>query len=201
MAKRKMIHPATCSVTGCERPYLARGYCNLHYHRVNVGNDVGPPHAKRQRNRKCSVAGCDRKHVANGYCAMHRLRVLKNGEPGPPTTLIGLGDGCLTAQGYRLIRRAGHPNANKNGYLTEHKFVMSKKLGRPLMKGETVHHKNGIRTDNRPDNLELWTSAQPSGQRVEDLISFAVELLTKYAADRTVWPRKHRTTRTHFLRS
>lgn len=65
---------------------------------------------------------------------------------------------------------------------------MERIIGRPLRKGETVHHKNGIRHDNSDTNLELWASSHPPGQRVTDLVVWARELLTTYAeiADRTV---------------
>ena len=53
-------------------------------------------------------------------------------------------------------------------------------LGRPLTKDETVHHKNGIRSDNRPENLELWVMWQPHGSRVEDLVKFAHEVIERY---------------------
>lgn len=78
--------------------------------------------------------------------------------------------------------RPGHPNAAKDGAIHEHVFVMSEYLGRALLSGETVHHKNGIRHDNRIDNLELWVSAHPAGQRVEDLLQFAHEIIDRYGS-------------------
>ena len=87
----------------------------------------------------------------------------------------------LDAAGYVLVM--GLPNEcglTKNGYIREHRRVMQEILGRPLFKDETVHHKNGIRADNRPENLELWASRQPAGQRVADLLEYAEMIIKTY---------------------
>ena len=85
-----------------------------------------------------------------------------------------------TEHGYVLLLKKDHPNARKNGRIFEHVFVMSEHLGRPLDKGETVHHKNGIKNDNRIENLELWSGNHSNGQRVEDVMDWAFESLCKY---------------------
>jgi hypothetical protein len=77
-------------------------------------------------------------------------------------------------RGYVMVKDRSHPNANANGQVSEHRIVMEQHLGRLLKKHESVHHKNGVRTDNRIQNLELWTVPQPYGQRVSDLVDWVV---------------------------
>lgn len=90
----------------------------------------------------------------------------------------------LNGNGYVVLSgQYDHPNANDRGLILEHVKVMSDALGRPLRPGENVHHKNGVRDDNRRENLELWTSSQPPGQRVADLVAWAREIIDRYGEE------------------
>lgn len=82
--------------------------------------------------------------------------------------------------GYRFLYLGKDPKTGKARWAGEHRLVMEKILGRPLAPNENVHHRNGIRSDNRPENLELWASKQPPRQRVRDLLTYAREILEQY---------------------
>lgn len=108
--------------------------------------------------------------------------------------------GCLLQEFYKTIPKGelspfwkgGHTDKNgykvsgnnKHGSRLLHRRIMEDSLGRELTPQETVHHINGVRNDNRPENLELWSSKHCKGQRVKDKVNFALEILELYAPER-----------------
>lgn len=68
------------------------------------------------------------------------------------------GGRMIDKRGYVLIWMPDHPEANRHGQVREHRLVMEGVLGRRLNRKEVVHHKNCMRNDNRPENLEIYGS-------------------------------------------
>lgn len=176
--KRRPDH-SPCEAEGCERENFANGYCQMHMYRVERYGDPGPAGSllkRRPRPRKpdveCSVDGCERivgRTGGKGMCRLHYRRWRDTGDTGPVgLTIAAQGSGTTNSQGYRVIRVNGQN-------VKEHRYVMEQILGRPLDSAENIHHRNGIKSDNRPENLELWVTMQPTGQRVEDVVAFVVE--------------------------
>ena len=122
----------------------------------------------------CSIKTCNREVHAKGFCYTHWRRQREHRDMEAPIPSIARGNGSITRKGYRVLR------AGENRDQLEHRVVMELVLGRELLPDETVHHRNGVRDDNRPENLELWSGSQPSGQRVEDLLTWAHELIERY---------------------
>lgn len=82
---------------------------------------------------------------------------ISNSGPKSPNWKGGV---AHNVEGYKLILMKGHPFCNISGYVFEHRLVMEKHLGRYLRRDEIVHHINGIKTDNRPENLEVMTRGE-----------------------------------------
>lgn len=100
--------------------------------------------------------GSNRRHVTNAI----RSQGGTVRQRGAPMQRNGFWKGGRTIDktGYVLVKIQNHPHANNAGYIREHRLVMEQILGRHLDPKEVVHHRNGDRSDNRPENLELFPS-------------------------------------------
>lgn len=173
--------PLLCSASDCDRKPKARGLCSGHYQRFlkNVAVD-GAPLRVASVSKECSEDGCSKPLHANSLCNTHNWRFRKHKSTKLPKKKDKPKTTWVSQFGYRVVYFPEHSMANSSGNLFEHRLVMATHLKRPLLPQENVHHINGDRLDNRIENLELWSKSQPAGQRVDDKVSWAIELLKLY---------------------
>jgi hypothetical protein len=177
---RIYYHGAKCQFDGCQNKIRARGYCSSHYSRLIRNGDINVVKKVPKYTTNCIAiyldgVQCSIKAYCKEYCKRHYQQWKRWGDP------LANKQKPLDPKNYVSVFMPHHPNANKEGRILEHRLVMSQHLGRPLFEDENVHHINGDRHDNRIENLELWSTAQPSGQRVEDKLNWAIMILRRYA--------------------
>jgi hypothetical protein len=183
MAKVK-TQTGNCTVENCIEPKYAHNLCKLHnQRRYKTGRtDLGPRVPWNKSGIEiCVWDECESKYLAKGFCSKHYSSFKAWLDKDRCYEDRSKQNKQKDSQGYILLYKPEHPNCSVKGHYSEHRLVMEQTIGRFLVKGENVHHKNGVRNDNRPENLELWSSRQPKGQRVEDKVEYAMEILTQYA--------------------
>ena len=135
---------------------------------------------RHQPTRICRSPDCWNQRIINNLCRSH-YRLLQ-------TRILDSYDGDLLAAAVdydipwtkRSKLKTGYVYLHFHGHkVREHRVVLSRKLGRALQPYERPHHINGVEDDNRPENLELMVS-HPPGQRAQDLVAWANEILATY---------------------
>ncbi len=179
--KRESFGTDQCAAPSCEEKVtVGRRYCSRE---CNIGS--------RQIAEKIVVLTCAEcgdefprilretraKHRESGlaYCSQpcgrrYAKRIATESRTRP------LGATNASTQGYSVIK-------TEAGWVPEHRAVMERIIDRPVRADEDVHHRNGDRSDNRPENLELWNRSHPRGQRVSDKVVYAIEILKQYSPE------------------
>lgn len=140
-----------------------------------VGNESWIEVFRNKESAKCKIKECNNGlPFIRGLCNTHYQRAQRCGDENYQPHRAPKGTGFTDKAGYRIV------SDGNGGKIKEHRLVMERYFGRKLLLHENVHHKNGNRSDNRLDNLELWSTKQPRGKRIEDLVEYAKEILEIY---------------------
>lgn len=171
-----------CKFDGCVGIVRTREYCGAHYLQFNRGQELKPLRAPAA-NEICEFDGCEKLRKNKILCQGHMAQ-LKRGQELRPLRHVSVGAGYRKSDGYIELFKPEYTGSKKNGYILEHRYVMEQHLGRPLLPHENVHHINGVRDDNRLENLELWVRPQPTGQRLDDLLDWILSNYEDEVVDR-----------------
>lgn len=165
----EILERARCSVEGCDRSVHCKALCSLHYKRLWLHGDPLGRKTRVRKDRICSVPECGGEHDSFGYCGRHAQRLRRYGDIN-----------YLTPEQERVKRlREAQPTLGKAKPTTypklfgrhEHRRVAEEKLGRPLAKGEIVHHIDGDKHNNHPDNLQVMTQSEHMKEHRAELLA------------------------------
>lgn len=163
---------ATCTMPRC--PVLVRPgaeLCAMHLMQNKIARRrrLAEIEAAAEGQTLCHSPNCTELASPLGggrLCSRHLADVLPTTPKRPKRLISPVGQ-------YRIVAHRGRK-------VGEHRVVMERHIGRPLVDAENVHHINGVKNDNRIENLELWSTSQPCGQRIEDKVAHAIEILRLY---------------------
>lgn len=165
-----------CTGADCTSPgTFSKGFCQKHYAQDRRKNP--PP------GRECSFPGCETGYERHGLCGAHSAQQGRGEALRPVKERNQWSKWSVVTGGYLCSWRTPEGGGGRERRM-QHRHVMEEHLGRSLRKGENVHHLNGVRDDNRIENLELWSTFQPKGQRIQDKTDWAVEWLQMYAPEK-----------------
>ncbi len=181
----------TCRFPDCDKRAEAHHLCKGHLSQVRRGKELTPLRPRLSRSDKedtCAATGCSKPPSHRQICSGHynrwrrglpldEMRPRYDIDPNNPETWPL---GKNPDSGYMIYRATLD---GKRVQVAQHRLIMEKHIGRSLLPEETVHHKNGQRDGNRIENLELWSSRHPMGQRIEDKTSWALQWLSEYQPD------------------
>lgn len=183
-----------CSIDGCSRPHVAKGYCNPHYIRWKASGDPGPAEVQEKMARpdECTFDDCSKEVQARGLCKGHYMQQYEGREMATLRPKAPQGSGWVNDGGYHCITVNGRTWLK---HRLEADRVLREHHGRELQAHEEVHHVNGDKSQNwsdgpfvitetgrmRSGNLECWSKSQPPGQEIGPKWDWALDIVTLYA--------------------
>ena len=168
--------PVQCAAKGCHLDATAKDWCGIHYSRDystgDISEDTPVSWHYRKFGEECLEEGCTRQSIKRYLCGKCYAKRYRDGTPMPERRI----EPFPYSDGYLAVNVDGKK-------IFHHRYVWEQHYKVKLQPGQNIHHINGVRDDNHIDNLELWDTSQPQGQRVLDKLHWAVEMFLRYAPE------------------